>query len=76
MFYVDQIRALVDAGRASQLLLSHDRGWYDPAQPKGGLPKPYTHLGAVLMPRLIAAGIPEPTLRALVWDNPLAAFGR
>ena len=33
------LRAL-DAGLGEQLLLSHDMGWFDPAQPGGGVPRP------------------------------------
>ena len=41
---IDLIQRVLDAGFVDQLLLSHDRGWYDPAKPGGGEPKPYTHL--------------------------------
>jgi len=43
--------------RGNQLLLSHDMGWYDPAQPGGGTPKPYTHLSESFLPKLGAAGV-------------------
>lgn len=66
----------LEAGLATQVLLSHDRGWYDPAQPGGGTPKPYTHLSAVFLPRLRAAGLDEGTLTTLTQANPFRAFAR
>jgi phosphotriesterase-related protein len=68
-------RAL-EAGLGEHLLLSHDLGWYDPAQPGGGTPKPYTHLIDGLLPALQTAGAPEATLRRLTADNPFNAFAR
>jgi len=66
----------LEAGLENQVLLSHDRGWYDPAQPGGGTPKPYTHLSAVFLPRLRAAGLDEATLTTLTHTNPFRAFAR
>ena len=67
---------VLDAGFASQLLLSHDMGWYDPAQPGGGTPRPYTHLSEVFLPKLRAAGVDEATLVQLTHTNPFEAFAR
>ncbi|HEV2514817.1 MAG TPA: esterase [Devosia sp.] len=69
------LRAL-DAGLGSQLLLSHDRGWYDPAIPGGGTPMPYTHLSDVMLPLLLSKGVDEATIRQLTVANPFAAFAR
>ena len=41
------VRALLDAGHGQRLLLCQDRGWFDPAQPGGGTPKPFTYLSDV-----------------------------
>ena len=73
---IDLIHNALDAGFVDQLLLSHDRGWYDPAKPGGGEPKPYTHLSEVLIPKLIASGIDEETIVRLTHDNPFSAFAR
>ena len=73
---IDLIHNALDAGFVDQLLLSHDRGWYDPAKPGGGEPLPYTHLSEVLIPKLIASGIDEPTIVRLTHDNPFRAFAR
>jgi len=65
-----------EAGRINQLLLSHDRGWFDPAQPNGGTPQPYTHLSEVLLPKLRAVGVDETTIVQLTQTNPFDAFAR
>lgn len=67
---------LLDAGLEGQLLLSHDRGWFDPAQPGGGVPRSFTYLPARFLPRLRAAGVDESTLRRLTCANPFRAFAR
>ncbi len=69
------VRALA-AGKAKQLLLSHDLGWYDPAQTGGGVPRPYTDLSDTMLPRLRADGIDETTIRQLTVSNPFEAFAR
>jgi phosphotriesterase-related protein len=67
---------VLEAGFGSQLLLSHDMGWYDPALPGGGTPRPYTHLSEVVLPGLRAAGVSETTLTQLTHANPFEAFAR
>jgi len=69
------IRAL-EAGYEAQMLISHDRGWYDPAQPGGGKPMPYTHLSDVLLPLLAERGVAPETIRRLTHDNPFNAYAR
>ncbi len=51
-WFVAAIRRVLDAGLGHRLLLSHDRGWYDPSQPGGGIPKPFTYLSEVFLPKL------------------------
>jgi phosphotriesterase-related protein len=74
--FITWIRQVLDAGFGSQLMLSHDRGWYDPAQPGGGTPQPYTYLTETFLPRLRAAGVAEETTRQLTVENPFRAFAR
>ncbi len=69
------LRAL-GAGLEPRLLLSHDLGWFDPAKPGGGAPRPYTRLCGEMLPRLAAAGVGARTLRRLTEDNPFQAFAR
>lgn len=70
------IQRILDAGFSDSLLLSHDRGWFDPAQPGGGIPQPYTYLFEHFVPKLRAEGILEDTIRQLTQDNPFRAFAR
>lgn len=76
----EEVLALVlrtlEAGHGERLLLSHDLGWYDPAQPGGGTPRPYTHLVASFLPALRAEGVDEATITRLTHDNPFDAFAR
>ena len=74
--YVENINRVLDAGLGDQLLLSHDRGWYDPALPGGGTPKPYTYLSEVFLPKLAASGVDAATIDMLTRDNPFRAFAR
>jgi phosphotriesterase-related protein len=76
----DEVVALIlralDAGKAKQMLISHDLGWYDPAQPAGGTPRPYTHLSDVMLPLLRTRGVDEEVIRQLTVTNPFEAFAR
>ena len=74
--YLENINRILDAGLGDQLLLSHDRGWFDPAQPGGGTPKPYTYLSEVFLPKLVASGVDATTIDKLTQDNPFRAFAR
>lgn len=72
----DRIARVLEAGKAAQLLLSHDAGWYDPAKPGGGTPKPFTHLSDVMLPLLRARGVTDETIRQLMVRNPFEAYAR
>ncbi len=74
--FIEWILRLLEAGFGGQILLSHDRGWYDPAQPGGGTPLPYTYLTETFLPKLRAAGVPQETITQLIRDNPFRAFAR
>lgn len=58
-YYLERIQRLLDADLGGKLLLSHDRGWYDPALPGGGVPKPYTYLVDQFLPKLRVIGVDE-----------------
>ncbi len=75
-YHLQNILRLLEAGLVGQLLLSHDRGWYDPALPHGGIPKPFTYLGEQFLPKLRAAGVDEATIDQLTRQNPFRAFSR
>ena len=76
----DEVVALIlralEAGLGSQLLLSHDLGWYDPAQPGGGVPRPYTAMVERILPMLRSAGVDDGTITLLTETNPFEAFAR
>jgi phosphotriesterase-related protein len=75
-FFVERVQRVLDAGLGGRLLLSQDRGMYDPAQPGGGTPRPYTHLTERFLPALRTAGVDDETIRQLSETNPFAAFAR
>ena len=75
-YYLARIREALAAGLGHRLLLSHDHGWYDPSQPGGGTPKPYTYLSEHFIPQMKAAGLDEETIRQLTCHNPFQAFAR
>jgi phosphotriesterase-related protein len=74
--YLDLVQRALDAGLRDRILLSQDRGWYDPAQPGGGKPKPFTYLSETFLPLLSDAGVGDPTIDHLVRTNPFTAFAR
>lgn len=74
--FIRLIVDILDAGLGHRLLLSHDRGWYDPSQPGGGAQQPFTYLSQVFLPKLAAAGVDSATVRRLTADNPFSAFAR
>ena len=72
---VENILRLLEAGLGEQLLLSQDRGWYDPAKP-GEEIKPYTYLTETFLPKLRASGVDEAAIELLTQANPFRAFAR
>ncbi len=73
--YIDHIQRLIEAGFGEHILLSQDRGWYDPGTPERQ-PKPFTYLVETFLPKLRAAGFDEAMIRQLTQDNPFHAFAR
>jgi phosphotriesterase-related protein len=69
--------ALIEAGFAGQLLLSHDAGWYNPAR-ADGLPEEgyrgYTALTREFLPALRNRGITDAQLQMITTQNPVHAF--
>ena len=74
--FISLIRLMLEADLGGHLLFSQDRGWYDPAQPGGGTPKPYTYISEHFIPKLRAASLDEATIHRLVCENPFRAFAR
>ncbi len=75
-FFIQRLQKVLDAGLGDHLLLSHDRGWYDPAHPRGGTPKPFTYINEIFLDKLRVAGIDEATIEQLTQKNPFRAFAR
>ena len=69
--------ALIEAGYADHLLLSHDAGCYSPAH-CNGLPEAgfrgYTELTMEFLPALLERGITEEQVRVITVNNPARAF--
>jgi len=69
--------ALIEAGFADHILLSHDAGWYNPAR-SDGLPEEgfrgYTALARDFLPELLKRGINEEQVRLITVNNPAKAF--
>lgn len=74
--FIELLQRGLDAGLANRLLLSQDRGWYDPAQPGGGTPRSFTYLTEQFLPQLAETGVDHATIDRLVRDNPFDAFAR
>ena len=74
---LDTAIALIEAGFADHLLLSHDAGWYNPAH-RDGLPEEgfrgYTALTGDFLPGLTKRGINEEQVRLITVNNPAKAF--
>lgn len=66
----------LEAGQGERLLVSHDAGWFDPALPGGGTPRPFTELTARFLPALRAAGVGQDVVEDLCVRNPFRAFAR
>jgi phosphotriesterase-related protein len=73
--HITNILKVLDNGFGNKLLLSHDRGWYDPAAPGRDL-KPYTYLVERFLPKLQERGVDSDTIRQLTQSNPFRAFAR
>jgi phosphotriesterase-related protein len=70
------VMASLEAGHVGRMLVSHDAGWFDPAQPRGGVSRPFTTLSTRFLPSLRTAGASEETVAQLTERNPFAAFSR
>jgi phosphotriesterase-related protein len=73
--YLDWICGALEAGLEEQVLISHDRVGFNPAQPDAPIAD-YTHVPRVLLPACAARGVPVPMLDRLMRDNPFRAYAR
>jgi phosphotriesterase-related protein len=74
-YYLDRTATLCEDGFERQVLLSHDRGWYDPSNPGGGDQDSFTYLPEQFLPAL-RERVGTATADRLVRENPFDAFAR
>lgn len=72
---IGYIQKLIDAGHGEQILLSHDRGWYDAGNPDFE-PMPFTYISETFIPKMREAGFDEETIVQLTHINPFNAYAR
>lgn len=72
--HLDLCRLLRDKGRLDRVLISHDAGWYDPAQRDGGPFRDYEFLFTHFIPSLKEAGFTAADINQLVCENPSRSF--
>ena len=75
-YFIGRTLKMLDAGLGEHILLSQDRGWYDPAQPGGGKPQSFTYFTEHFLPNLTKAGVDEATIQQLTCENSFRAFAR
>jgi phosphotriesterase-related protein len=73
-WYAGRIIMLKNNGLLHKVLLSHDSGWYDPAQPGGGTINGYTDIFEYLLPVLREKGFTTDDIDRLLVKNPAEAF--
>lgn len=73
--YVEMLEYLKKQDCLDRVLLSHDAGWYDPAQPGGGDFRDFTALFDELIPLLEKKGFSDTELERIIRLNPVLAFG-
>lgn len=72
--HITLIKYLKSEGYLSQILLSHDAGWYSPDKPDGGELRGFTTISDQLIPKLKTSGITEKDVDQLMVKNPANAF--
>ncbi|MBN2471599.1 MAG: hypothetical protein JXN59_12825 [Anaerolineae bacterium] len=71
-FYLRRIQDLLNAGLGHRVLISHDRGWYAPSRPNGGIPQPFNYISQVFVLKSLTAGVDD---AAIVKLTQLIRFG-
>lgn len=74
--FVGLVTDALHRGLADRLLLSGDMLGYDASLPNGGEVEPYSYLYETFLPKLVAAGVDDVTVRRLTVENPFDAFAR
>jgi phosphotriesterase-related protein len=74
--YIDLVEHMTERGYTDNVLLSQDRGYYDPSQPDGGGADPYTYIVEEFLPKLRATDVGDAAIDKIVHENPLDAYCR
>lgn len=72
--YIALIKNMKDNDLLDHVLLSHDAGWFDPAEDDGGNYRDYNSISEKLVPALIRNGFTDDEIRMLLVKNPAEAF--
>lgn len=72
--YVVRIKYMKDNNLLDKVLLSHDAGWYQPAEENGGKIRGFTTMFTKLIPALRQNGFSEDEINQLLVINPARAF--
>lgn len=72
--YVARIKYMKDNNLLERVLVSHDAGWYQPAENNGGKVRGFTTLFTKLIPALQQQGFSEGDIKQLFILNPATAF--
>ena len=65
---------MVDAGYADQLMISHDAGWYQVGEERGGEVRDYEYIPEMFLGKMRAVGLDEEVVCRLTVENPARAF--
>jgi phosphotriesterase-related protein len=68
------IKNMKSANMLNRLLISHDAGWYDPDQPKGGEVRGYTDIFTHLVPLMLEEEFTQDEVDQILVKNPKNAF--
>lgn len=72
--YIDRLIFAKQHNLLNQVLISHDAGWFDPAQGEGGDFVPFTNIFEKLIPTLKTKGFDDSDFDLLLIENPKRAF--
>jgi len=74
--YIDLVAHMTERGYADHVLLSQDRGYYNPSEPNGGDIDPYTYIVEEFLPKLRASSVDDAAIDTIVHENPFDAYSR
>jgi phosphotriesterase-related protein len=72
--HLDLVRAAKQQGYLSQVLISHDAGWFRPGEPGGGKFQPFDTMFVRMLPALREAGFVDDEIEQLAVRNPMNAL--